>query len=127
MASLLTGLLPSQHGNVTQTQPPRLLDAVTTYAEVLRETHGYETGAYASGPWINMSSSLLQGFTHGAHAYALEGTHKILAGFVRKRDKAKPFFSSKGPTTRHARGLIFFYQDPETKRIRLHSIRDFLE
>jgi len=47
--------------------------------------------------------------------------------YFRAGDKAKPFFSSKWPTTKNARGLIFFYQDPETKRLRLHSIRDFLE
>jgi len=47
--------------------------------------------------------------------------------YFRTGDKAKPFFSSKWPTTKNARGLIFFYQDPETKRLRLHSIRDFLE
>ncbi len=45
--------------------------------------------------------------------------------YFRKDDETKPFFSSKWPTSESARGLIFFYQDPETQGIRMHSIRDF--
>jgi hypothetical protein len=46
--------------------------------------------------------------------------------YFRSDEGAKPFFSSKWPTSKTARGLIFFYHDPNTRRLRLHSIRDFL-
>lgn len=56
-----------------------------------------------------------------------ENGRTFLARFFYRVDKkAKPFFSSKWPTSEQSRGLIFFYQDPDTKRLRLHSIRDFL-
>ncbi|NNC87190.1 MAG: hypothetical protein HKN82_01880 [Akkermansiaceae bacterium] len=46
--------------------------------------------------------------------------------YFRKDDEAKNFFSSKWPVSDRARGLIFFYHDPRTQRLRLHTIRDFL-
>jgi len=47
--------------------------------------------------------------------------------YFRGEDRAKPFFSSTWPLTRNARALVFFYHDPATKRLRLHTIRDFTE
>ena len=56
-----------------------------------------------------------------------ENGRTFLAQFYYRVDgKVKPFFSSKWPTNKQSRGLIFFYQAPDTKRLRLHSIRDFL-
>lgn len=92
MASLVTGMLPSAHGNDSSTRAPRLHQAVTTYAEILRSTYGYETAAYTSGPWMTGDRSLLQGFTHGSHLFTLQGMPEILDGFVQKRDAEKPFF-----------------------------------
>lgn len=92
MASLFTGLLPSVHGNDNPARQPRLLDAVTTYSEILRESHGYETAAYVAGPWLQGDSSLLQGFSRRSGDFALRGTKQILSGFVSKRDRKKPFF-----------------------------------
>lgn len=45
--------------------------------------------------------------------------------YFNKDNQAKPFFSSTWPLSDDARALIFFYHDPETKRLRLHTIRDF--
>ena len=45
--------------------------------------------------------------------------------YFRKDDQAKPFFSSTWPLSDVARSLIFFYHDPDTKHLRLHTIRDF--
>jgi hypothetical protein len=45
--------------------------------------------------------------------------------YFRKDNQAKPFFSSTWPLSDKARGLIFFYHDPDTQRLRLHTIRDF--
>ncbi len=45
--------------------------------------------------------------------------------YFRREDEARPFFSSKWPISEVSRGLIFFYHDPASNRLRLHSIRDF--
>lgn len=45
--------------------------------------------------------------------------------YYRKDDQPKPFFSSNWPLSDAARSLIFIYHDPDTRRLRLHSIRDF--
>lgn len=48
------------------------------------------------------------------------------AFYFRKDEDARAFFSSRWPTGDHTRGMVFFYHDPESKHIRIHSIRDFL-
>ena len=47
--------------------------------------------------------------------------------FYERDGKPKPFFSSKWPVSDYTRGMVFIYHDPETRRLRLHSIRDFLD
>jgi hypothetical protein len=47
--------------------------------------------------------------------------------YFRADGQGKPFFSSTWPLSDAARCLIFFYHDPDTKRLRLHSIRDFIQ
>jgi hypothetical protein len=57
----------------------------------------------------------------------VEGRNLAQATFyIRKKDKPKPFFTSKWPLSDNTRALIFFYLDPDSKRIQLHSIRDYL-
>lgn len=46
--------------------------------------------------------------------------------YFRKDDEARPFFSSRWPVNDRCRNLIFFYHDPYTRCIRMHTIRDFL-
>lgn len=46
--------------------------------------------------------------------------------YFRKNDAARAFFSSQWPIGDHARALIFFYHDPESHHIRMHTIRDFM-
>lgn len=46
--------------------------------------------------------------------------------YYRKDGEPKPFFSSRWPVGDYARALVFFYHDPDTERLRLHTIRDFL-
>ena len=43
-----------------------------------------------------------------------------------KDNETKPFFSSKWPISDKSRSLIFFYNDPTSQRLRMHSIRDFI-
>lgn len=47
--------------------------------------------------------------------------------YFRMEDQPRPFFSSKWPVSDRTRGLIFFYHDPDTQRLRLHTIRNFIE
>ena len=47
--------------------------------------------------------------------------------YFQKGEEMKNFFSSFWPVSPHARGLVFFFQDPQTSRIWFHSIRDFQE
>lgn len=93
ITGFLTGLLPSVHGSEAPLQSPQLPAAVTTFAEALRRTYGYETAAYTAGPWMGGSRrSILQGFQYGGHGFALQGTGKIVRGFATERDPARPFF-----------------------------------
>lgn len=59
VGSLLTGLLPSQHGAVTSATP--LGEDVTTLAELLREA-GYATAAFTGGAFVGAAHRLDQGF-----------------------------------------------------------------
>lgn len=47
--------------------------------------------------------------------------------YFRKDTEAKPFFSSIWPTGENVRSLVFFYHDPQTQRLRIHTIRTFLQ
>ncbi len=56
-----------------------------------------------------------------------QGKNLCHATFFYRKEKAwKSFFSSNWPLRDNARGLIFFYHDPRTSRLKIHSIRDFL-
>ncbi len=94
MASLLTGLLPHAHGQVRVDPDARLPEAVTTYPEVLRETHGYETAAFVNGPWFRSGpESVLQGFSHvGPGAFSLQAYVSGVAAWNDRRDRERPFF-----------------------------------
>jgi arylsulfatase A-like enzyme len=61
MGSLLTGLVPSQHGALTERTP--LADEVTTLAELLR-ARGYATAAFTGGAFVGTGHRLDQGFEH---------------------------------------------------------------
>lgn len=45
--------------------------------------------------------------------------------FFNMDNQARPFFTSMWPLGDAARSLVFFYHDPESNRLRLHTIRDF--
>ncbi len=66
MASLFTGLLPSQHGvgmeqGEERKTPRAVAPEITTLAEVLRAA-GYRTAAFVSNPWMETSFGFDQGF-----------------------------------------------------------------
>lgn len=92
ITSALTGLLPSVHGSDAPMQAPRLVDAVTTFAEALRNGYGYDTASFTDGPWFDRDSRLLQGFGYSSHNFMLRGIHKIVEGWASRRDPKRPFF-----------------------------------
>jgi arylsulfatase A-like enzyme len=94
MTSLLTGKLPSQHGLVRSTPGARLLPDITTFAEVLRETAGYDTVAFVSaGPWLDRHGiSNLQGFHTVGHGFSLQAFDPEFEGWNLIRSKKQPFF-----------------------------------
>jgi arylsulfatase A-like enzyme len=61
IGSLLTGLVPSQHGALTATTS--LAEDVTTLAELLR-ARGYATAAFTGGAFVGAAHHLDQGFEH---------------------------------------------------------------
>ena len=66
MASLFTGLLPSQHGvgmeeGAERATPRAVAPDITTLAEVLRAA-GYRTAAFVSNPWMETRFGFDQGF-----------------------------------------------------------------
>ncbi|MDJ0973907.1 MAG: sulfatase [Planctomycetota bacterium] len=73
VASVLTGLLPTEHGCRTDGPAPRLLESIVTYAEALRTTFGFQTAAFSDVPWYRGSSwSILQGFEAGSAGQGLQ-------------------------------------------------------
>jgi hypothetical protein len=47
--------------------------------------------------------------------------------FYDKDGEARPFYDSRWPVSANARAMIFIYHDPTTKKLKLHSLRDFIE
>lgn len=46
--------------------------------------------------------------------------------YFRKNEKIQPFFSSTWRFNEAARSMVFFYHDPDTKQLRIHTIRSFV-
>lgn len=93
VTSLLTGLLPSAHGQCTHRSHGSMVGAITTFAECLREAYGYDTAAFVDGPWFHgVGESVLQGFAHIEHDFALQGTGSRVGRWARYRDPGRPFF-----------------------------------
>jgi len=90
--------------------------------------------------FMNAAQVDIAGDTGGVKFVIKPGTHTIVTPkadedgrnflamfYFRKDTEARPFFSSKWPIGDNARGLIFFYHDPEGNHLRLHTIRDFVD
>ncbi len=93
MTSLLTGLLPSEHGQYQVLADWNLPEAITTFAEILSNGYGYDTAAFVNGTWFQRSGdSLLQGFRHKRTTFSFPDTAGAVARWSRTRDRSKPFF-----------------------------------
>ncbi len=92
IVSLLTGLLPSEHGQFVVHADWNLPAAITTYPEVLSRGYGYRTVACVCGLWFERSGdSLLQGFDRKSYEYSLQD-HRRIRRWAETRDTRRPFF-----------------------------------
>jgi hypothetical protein len=98
-------------------------------------TAGFGRGQFL---FMNAARTDIAGEVGGERFALRPGTHTIIrpqaeAGgstvhamfYYRGQEQVRPFFSSQWPVSEVARGLIFFYNDPQSGHLRLHSIRDF--
>jgi hypothetical protein len=89
--------------------------------------------------FVNLSSRVVAGQVGGRRFLLLPRKHVILKpaadrgeGFCyaalryQQGEKWRTFFSTNWPMLRNARGLVFTYDDPRSKSIKLHSIVDSL-
>ena len=91
--SLLTGLLPSEHGQDTVHDRWHMPDAVTTFAEALSGGYGYQTAALVGGVWFERSGdALLQGFDSWRTPFTLQDTEAQVGRWLLGRNPRRPFF-----------------------------------
>jgi hypothetical protein len=88
--------------------------------------------------FMNAATVDIAGEVGGAKFVIQSGNHSIVRPrsesgadsfhamfYFRAEEAARPFFSTRWPVSEAARSLVFFYNDPKTDKIRLHTIRDF--
>ena len=92
ITTLLTGLLPDEHGVDHTPDPPRLPAGITTYAEALGRGHGYDTAAYLQVPLSAEPNAPLQGFQTALSPAPLHAWQGTIETWNRERVKRKPFF-----------------------------------
>lgn len=82
VASMLTGLLPSEHGGRELSDAFRVVPAVPTAFEVLG-AQGWRTGAFTGGGWVSTENGVLQGVdrdeAHAPFSFAGAGTMLLRA------------------------------------------------
>ena len=92
LATLLTGLLPDEHGVRQDGTEPRLPRGITTYAEALANGHGYQTRVIHGGAWRPGPGSLFEGFEQSRGEFTYKGTDAVLPELVEGIDPERPFF-----------------------------------
>ncbi len=91
VASLLTGLLPSNHGVRDLSDAARLVPAIPTLAEILTSA-GVRSAAFTGGGWVRASNGMLQGFQSvGEHFSFAAGTALVLRNHRRMPHDATNF------------------------------------
>jgi arylsulfatase A-like enzyme len=91
MVSMLTGVLPSVHGQRSTYADWHLPASFTTFAEILSSAYGYETAAFVNGPWfVSRSANLLQGFDRTTIPYDLQDLPSLEA-WARAQFRRRPF------------------------------------
>jgi arylsulfatase A-like enzyme len=92
LGSLVTGLLPSRHGSIDFRKSPALPRPVVTFAEILRESYGYETAAIVDTVWLGGPTAFGQGFSEYRMPFTFAGAEEQLAPWIAGRDRERPFF-----------------------------------
>jgi arylsulfatase A-like enzyme len=92
ITSLLTGLLPDEHGVDHTPNPPRLPAGITTFAEALSKGHGYTTAAFMQVRLSNEGSGPLQGFQTVRAPAPLHAWREAIEKWNQEREQRKPFF-----------------------------------
>lgn len=91
VTSILTGLLPSDHGVHGRFQASPLVPAVATLAEYLRSA-GYQTGGFTGGGWVSEEMGLAQGFDRFAEPWSLQDPQDAALRWLRQTDPGRPVF-----------------------------------
>ncbi len=91
VATLLTGLLPTEHGVRGQFAAPPLAPSVATLAEYLKSL-GYSTTAFTGGGWVSEEMGFGQGFDRYVPEWTLRDPQGHLARWLERRDRDRPFF-----------------------------------
>ena len=105
----------------------------------------YDDQGFGGGTYLLMNSTRVEiaGMIGTGKFMLKPGQHKLLAPeptktsqdrkycyakiFFRHKQEVQPFFSATWRFNKSARSIVFFYHDPKTKQLRLHTIRSFLE
>lgn len=92
MASLLTGVPPTDHGCMRMVSAPRLPAALGTWAEAFGRA-GYSRAAYSGALWaLHGDQGLLRGFTAGRDRFGLDRASTTLQPWRRSLAPGRPFF-----------------------------------
>lgn len=107
LGSLLTGLLPLDHGCLGLHTAGHLPEATTTFAEALSAAWGYETAIFSDGPWLREAKgSIFAGFNRGSRGtdpnnsrgqqldagFSLHHAADSLDAWLTVRDPKRPYF-----------------------------------
>ena len=93
LTTMLTGLLPSHHGLTEMETRTRLPHSVTTFAEILSATYGYETAAFHHGPWFcRHAMSVLQAFQDAQGEFSMHAMRREVLHWANRRNPLRPFF-----------------------------------
>jgi choline-sulfatase len=91
VTSILTGLLPSEHGVAGRFQASPLVPAVATLAEYLKSA-GYQTAGFTGGGWVSAEMGLAQGFDRFDEPWSIQDPQDTAMRWLRQADPGRPIF-----------------------------------
>jgi len=92
LASMFTGHAPHRHGITGDDIGGTGLERLTTWAEVMRSTLGYQTAAYFGGLPPAVVKALGEGFEHVTDGFELQQASPQLERWIEARRSDRPFF-----------------------------------
>lgn len=91
VTSMLTGLMPSDHGVQGHIAASPLTPSITTLAEILKEA-GYATAALTGGGWVSRAMGLGQGFDKFIESWQTTDPRKALQRTLADHARERPLF-----------------------------------